>query len=116
MEGPFTLAATGCCVEAARLEQARPGFARRAGPTGACSFGYFSCTSKKSNSPAGTAARSKKHALKRAKKPFNGYSKVLYQDVENVFQRPANAAWGLGTERAYAWTLVSNQPGASKSK
>ncbi len=41
MDGPFSLAVTGSHVEATRLDQVRPGAARRAGPVGRVSFPPF---------------------------------------------------------------------------
>ena len=45
-------------------------------PSGVCSFGYFSCTNKKSDSPVATLISNGVSALKRAKKPTNRSSAV----------------------------------------
>ncbi len=44
----------------------------KGGPVGVCSLGYFSCTSKKSDSPACTGACLKGETSRRAKKGSNG--------------------------------------------
>ncbi len=54
-DGPFSLAATGCCVEAARLEQVRTWLARRAVPWGCVLLVTFLAQARKVTRPLALA-------------------------------------------------------------